>query len=379
MKIRLKIFSILLVFVIFFETAVSSTLKEYQSKLKSIEKNKQRTQQKIVEVKKQQQQVLSQIEGLDRKIDKVEKKIRSLRANIASVEHKILRTEAELKEEEKRREMYYEKFKERIRCIYELNTVSVSYIEMLLDSQNLSDFFTRMYLFNDIIEYDKQILNEYTKSIETIKNKKEELVLLKEDLSREKREFENYQASLLAEQNEKKKLLSELEKEQDKLEKMLDSLEEISNELSKKIKEILARQKTKRIYKGGKLLWPLEGYYGITSYFGMRFHPILKKNKMHTGIDIAAPYGASVLAAADGDVILAGWVSGYGKTIIIDNGSGISTLYAHLSSINVAVGQKVKKGEIIGYVGSTGYSTGPHLHFEVRINGDVTDPLNFLK
>lgn len=115
------------------------------------------------------------------------------------------------------------------------------------------------------------------------KNKKEELVLLKEDLSREKRELENYQASLLAEQNEKKKLLLELEKEQDKLEKMLDELEEISNELSKKIKEILARQKTKRIYKGGKLLWPLEGYYGITSYFGMRFHPILKKTKCTQG------------------------------------------------------------------------------------------------
>lgn len=100
---------------------------------------------------------------------------------------------------------------------------------------------------------------------------------------------------------------------------------------------------------------------------------------MHTGIDIAAPYGASVLAAADGDVILAGWVSGYGKTIIIDNGSGISTLYAHLSTIKVSIGQKVKKGETIGYVGATGYATGPHLHFEVRINGDVTDPLNFLR
>ncbi|WP_039764773.1 murein hydrolase activator EnvC family protein [Caldicellulosiruptor sp. F32] len=376
---KLKIVILFLVFVLFFESAISDTLKDYQNKLKSVEKNKKKTQQKITEIKNKQQQVLDQIDDIDREIDKTKSQIDLLKNNILIVENRIKDTQEQLQHEQAKKEAYYQKFKDRIRAIYEMNNVSVSYIEILLDSKNLSDFFTRMYLFNDIIEYDKQILNEYAKSIENIKKKKTELVLLRQDLNNKKAELEKYQNSLIVEQQEKKKFLSDLEKEQDKLENMLDELERVSNELSKKIKEILARQKTKRIYSGGKLLWPLEGYYDISSYFGMRFHPILKKNKMHTGIDIAAPYGTRVLAAADGDVILAGWVSGYGKTIILDNGSGISTLYAHLSSINVSVGQKVKKGECIGNVGSTGYSTGPHLHFEVRINGDVVDPLNYLK
>ncbi|WAM34601.1 murein hydrolase activator EnvC family protein [Caldicellulosiruptor morganii] len=368
-----------LVFVLIFEVAVSDTLRDYQNKLKSVEKDKKVTQKKIVEIKNRQQQLLDQIDEIDKKIDRTKNQIEFLKNNILIVENKIKNTVKQLQIQQAKKEAYYQKFKDRIRAIYEMNNVSVSYVEILLDSKNLSDFFTRMYLFNDIIEYDKQILNEYTKTIEEIKKKKTELVLLKQDLNEKKKELEVNQYSLIAEQQEKKKLLTYLEKEQNRLEKILDELEEISNELSKKIKEILAKQKTKRIYSGGKLLWPVDGYYDITSYFGMRFHPILKKNKMHTGIDIGAPYNARVLAAADGDVILAGWISGYGKTIILDNGSGISTLYAHLSSINVSVGQKVKRGECIGNVGSTGYSTGPHLHFEVRINGDVVDPLNYLK
>lgn len=376
---KLKSLIFFLIFVLFFEGALSDTLKDYQNKLKSIEKNKKKTEQKIAEIKNKQQQVLDQIDDIDKKIDETKSQIELLKNNIFIVERKIKDTQNQLQQERAKKEEYYQKFKERIRVIYEMNNVSVSYIEILLDSKSLSDFFTRMYLFNDIIEYDKQILNEYTKTIESIKAKEAELILLKRDLNSKKIKLENYQNSLIAEQQEKKELLSNLEREKDKLESILDELERVSNELSKKIKEILARQKTRRIYSGGKLLWPLDGYYEISSYFGMRFHPILKKNKMHTGIDIAAPYGTRVLAAADGDVILAGWISGYGKTIILDNGSGISTLYGHLSSINVSVGQKVKKGECIGNVGSTGYSTGPHLHFEVRINGDVVDPLNYLK
>lgn len=368
---------IIFAIILLFEYAISDTLKDYQNKLKNVEKNKKETQKQIVEIKNMQKVVLNQIDSIDKNIDETMQKINNLNNNITIVENKIKKTQIELQNAENRKRQYYERFKERIRAIYELN--NISYIEVLLDSQNLSDFFTRMYLFSNIIEYDKQILNEYTKTINEIKEKKNELLKLRADLNTKKAQLEAYKSSLLSEQEQKKKLLSQLEDQKDKLEQMLDELERVSNELSKKIRDIIAKQKTKRIYKGGKLLWPLDGYYEITSYFGMRFHPILKKNKMHTGIDIGAPYGAKVLAAADGDVILTGWVEGYGKTIILDNGSGISTLYAHMSSINVSVGQKVKKGDVIGRVGATGYATGPHLHFEVRINGDVTNPLNYLK
>jgi murein DD-endopeptidase MepM/ murein hydrolase activator NlpD len=124
------------------------------------------------------------------------------------------------------------------------------------------------------------------------------------------------------------------------------------------------------------MIWPVNGT--VTSGYGYRIHPILGKRILHTGIDIAAASGTSIWAADGGTVIYATWVSGYGNTVAIDHGGGISTLYAHQSSMAVSYGQKVKKGQVVGYVGSTGYSTGPHLHFEVRVNGTPVDPMGYL-
>ena len=234
---------------------------------------------------------------------------------------------------------------------------------------------------NELIIFIDETKNISLKEIKEIleEAKKNNLIAVSQLLQKEKAELESEKKELQIQQENKKMLLSQLESQQDKLEQMLDEMEEISQEISKKIKQILAQQKTKRKYVGGKLAWPLEAEYPITSYFGMRFHPILKKTKMHTGIDIGAPYGSNILAAADGEVITAEWVPAYGLTVIIDNGSGIVTLYAHMSKILVHKGQVVKRNNVIGRVGSTGYSTGPHLHFEVRINGDVVNPLSYLK
>jgi murein DD-endopeptidase MepM/ murein hydrolase activator NlpD len=125
------------------------------------------------------------------------------------------------------------------------------------------------------------------------------------------------------------------------------------------------------------MIWPAPSSHNITSYYGNRFHPVLKKYKMHTGIDIGAPSGSSVIAANKGVVIVAGWQSGYGNTVIIDHGGGIATLYAHCSRLLVSTGQSVDSGSVIAKVGSTGLSTGPHLHFEVRKNGATVNPLQY--
>ncbi len=132
-------------------------------------------------------------------------------------------------------------------------------------------------------------------------------------------------------------------------------------------------------YANGKLVWPVPGYYSISSPFGYRIHPVYKTKKLHTGIDIPAPYGTIGVAAGDGTVIYAGWISGYGNSVIIDHGGGISTLYAHNSSILVSKGKSVKKGEPVVKLGSTGLVTGVNLHFEVRINGTPVDPEPYVR
>jgi murein DD-endopeptidase MepM/ murein hydrolase activator NlpD len=124
-------------------------------------------------------------------------------------------------------------------------------------------------------------------------------------------------------------------------------------------------------------MWPVVG--NMVSGFGMRYHPILHVMRMHTGIDIAAPYGTLVKAADGGQVIQAGYDGGYGNTILVYHGGGFATWYAHLQGFNCSVGQFVARGQVIGFVGSTGLATGPHLHFEVRINGEPQNPLQFLQ
>ena len=132
-------------------------------------------------------------------------------------------------------------------------------------------------------------------------------------------------------------------------------------------------------YTGGQLAWPIPGYNNITSNYGMRIHPIYHVPKLHTGIDVGAPKGASFVAAEDGVVILAKYNGGYGNCVIINHGNGITTLYGHGTSILVSNGQTVKRGQPVLTVGSTGTSTGNHAHFEVRKNGSPVDPLPYLK
>ena len=129
----------------------------------------------------------------------------------------------------------------------------------------------------------------------------------------------------------------------------------------------------------GSMMWPCPSCHTITSEFGWRYHPIYHTQKYHSGVDIGASYGASIVAADGGTVITAGAVSGYGNCVVINHGNGITTLYGHMSSIAVSSGQKVSKGQTIGYVGSTGNSTGPHLHWEVTVNGVRQNPLNYAR
>ena len=209
------------------------------------------------------------------------------------------------------------------------------------------------------------------------------------DLSRQKLEKEKKELAVIAEtqtrtartlQNTKKLRESFIEKLSEEEQQLQNKIDEINTQYEIINKQILAAamEGLDTQYIGGELAWPVPGYTRITSNYGMRVHPITHQYKLHTGVDIGAPEGANFIAANDGIVVRSEMNIAYGNMVIIDHGGGISTLYAHGSEILVQVGQTVKRGEPILKVGSTGYSTGPHAHFEVRINGITVNPLPYI-
>ncbi len=247
---------------------------------------------------------------------------------------------------------------------------NISSSDVLLDT---------LYLIKETIAVDikliKSLSQEYIeleKNTKLLNEEKVKLAKYKTELNKQQK----YYNSLLEKRRE---LLAKYNQEIAKTKQDIDYYEDIQKEKYEELKKyIIKSQALNRNlkYSGGRFLWPTTSNL-ITSYFGYRVHPIYRTTRFHSGIDIGAPYGAPIYAAEAGKVILASYYDGYGNCIIIDHGDGVSTLYAHCSSIIVKVGQYVSKGQIIGYVGSTGNSTGPHLHFEVRIKGNPVNPLNY--
>ena len=174
----------------------------------------------------------------------------------------------------------------------------------------------------------------------------------------------------------KNNYINELTEEEKQVQEKIDTYDE---EIAKLDNEIYALMNLNVDYTGGIMLWPAPGYTTITSTFGYRIHPIFGLQRFHSGLDIAVPLGTSVLAANSGTVIKTAYSSSYGNMVMIDHGGGIVTAYAHLSEFVANVGDEVEKGTVIAKSGSTGWSTGPHLHFEVRVNGEYVDPTDYLK
>ena len=250
-------------------------------------------------------------------------------------------------------------------------------MDIILKSRNLSEFLSSYYVISEIAETDKELLEDLTEKKKTIdltkqklENEKKKLATIMENQTRMANTLQNTKQM-------RQNFISKLSEDEKNLQSKIDEINAQYEEVNKQILE-LAQQGLDTAYIGGELAWPVPGYTRITSKYAMRVHPITGQYKLHTGVDIGAPTGANFIAANDGVVVKAGMNTAYGNMVIIDHGGGISTLYAHGSEILVQVGQQVKRGDPVLKVGSTGYSTGPHAHFEVRINGVTTDPLPYI-
>lgn len=255
---------------------------------------------------------------------------------------------------------------------------NVDFVVILLNTKSPEIFLDCIYILKQSIKEDVELINLLNYKQKELIQKNQELIQLNKQLKsvEEKlKQEKKYYSSIF----EKRQLL--LKKYQQEIQKTKEDIqyyETIQKEKYEELQRYIVRNINRnRVYRSGKFLWPTTSSI-VTSYFGYRVHPIWGTTRFHAGIDIGASYGEPIYAAADGVVIFAGWYDGYGYTVIIDHGSGISTLYAHCSSINVYKGQTVYRGQVIARVGSTGNSTGPHLHFEVQINGNPVNPLNYL-
>jgi murein DD-endopeptidase MepM/ murein hydrolase activator NlpD len=350
----------------------TSEINNKQSELNNIEGEIKALDKTIRDKESSKKQIINDLNYLNDNIRNLSSEITDLDGDIAGYEDQIAQLEVELTETKATLDERTETFYSRLRVMYK--SKDIGYFEILFGAEDIEDLLTRMDMLKLLVEHDTNLMQQLSDNIDQLAAIYAELEESKTSLlgSREKlddkQENLNGQVSVLGE----KKV--QLAKDLDALESQVDNLNDDADQLT----SVIEKLKLEAIYVGGVMTWPAPGIYRITSPFGYRIHPILNTRKLHTGIDIGAPQGTRIVAAQAGTIIYSDWYGGYGLVIMIDHGGGIVTLYGHNSKLVAKVGQKVEKGQLVSYSGTTGMSTGPHLHFEVRENGQYVDPLKYV-
>lgn len=331
------------------------------------------TKKELNEGKKKENALTKEIKSLEGQIGAVEKEINTLQGSIGETKNKINTVKRELEVVEKEMDEQNDSLEKRLCAMY-MNG-DASFLEILLGSESITDLMANVDLVQTIYENDVEVLRTMEVQHQQIETKKKELETLQANLVAEQQRESQKQQSLQASRGEVANLRQQVAEENQLIQEDLDQQQAAANEVTAWLK---ARQTTTAYEGSGKLGWPAPGVARTTSEYGYRVHPILKTKKLHTGLDIGAPSGTTIVAAEQGTVIKAGWNNSYGYMVMIDHGGGIVTLYAHNSSLIVKEGARVSRGTPISYSGTTGMSTGPHLHFEVRNNGNYENPRNWL-
>lgn len=351
----------------------AKSTRELRRDLSGIRSQIRETKAQIRETKRREIRITDEIDAVEARLLRAESRLAAVKDRLAylATEREILVNR--IAETEKRLNVRRQLLGKRLRDNYIRG--NVSYIEVLLRSRSMHDYLSRSYYVERIVESDIELVRGIKADQRQLIQDKLRLEVQAAEQKRLRVELEAQAAEYRASVELKRGLLHEVRESRENMEEALDELEETSRQIEARIR---ALQQTPR--GRARLLRPWTGSFGspadgpITSGYGMRFHPILRRYRMHTGVDIGAGYGSPIRAAANGEVILAGHMRGYGNTVIVDHGGGVSTLYAHCSDILVSEGQNVQKGQTIARVGSTGLATGPHLHFEVRHNGTPVNP-----
>lgn len=373
-----------LMFLYSLSPAYADSLQWKKQQLYRVRKNLKTIKKRLRQTNIREKDISRQLHRTQTQIRTLKDDIQYLNSKISTSRSDIRRLRAELADLQKRHSEKQAILQKRLRDIYMHD--DNSFLEVLMGSANFSEFINHTDYLSKICEADEQLIKTLRIEQEAIRFKQREINNKYSRMLSYRGRLKMKRTSLENIERKRQELLNEVEKQRRYYQNKKYELEEHTHELEQEVQQMIrAYQRRNRTNSSGSrtahstgvFRWPVNGT--ITSDFGWRVHPVYGTSRYHTGIDIGVPYGRAIKAADGGTVIYSGWCGGYGYTVMIDHGKGIISLYGHCSRLFVSKGQSVAKGQVISAVGSTGVSTGPHLHFEVRQNGVPVSPWGFLR
>ena len=345
----------------------------------ALKKQRAELQKQLKAIQADKSKALDQKALLEQQINATQAEINNIAAQITQYDQLIAQKETELAATEEKERAQYELFCKRVREMEEQG--EVSYWSILFSSDDFSDLLDNAMMVEEIMDYDNQVMNELIAIREQIEADKTALETARQEQKDAKAEQEAAKAELKSQQSQVDALITEISGQESQVKAAEAKLQAAANAADAEIRAAekeLASQIANVPSESG-FLWPLPGRYNLSSLYGSRKHPVTGKANNHTGIDVPAPSGTSILACKSGVVTPSTYNNSYGNYVVVSHSDGTSTLYAHMSRRNASKGQTVSQGQVIGYVGTTGSSTGNHLHLEIRVNGSRRDPINYFQ
>lgn len=352
-------------------TALADDLEE---QLQDLQEKAAQQQEITNEAQARVENLSEKLRVLQEEVDAATSEYNDVKGRLDKVQSDIYENTELLNKTEKELKVKNKKLAKRVRDIY-ING-QISYVDVLFGAKDFSDFLTRMDILKRIIKHDYDLIMKVKADREIVMNTKAKLEKDKADVELLVADAEIKQKNMLDKKQAQQVLLDKAEYDRDVSQQAYEEIMAASEEITRMIQRSQMVGGSYVAGGSGAMIWPLNG--PITSEFGWRTHPIFGTQRYHSGLDIGGDYGLPIVAAASGTVIHSGWISGYGYTVIIDHGGGITTLYGHNESLLVGEGESVSQGQTIAMCGSTGNSTGPHCHFEVRENGEPVSPYSYL-
>ncbi len=373
--------------------ATKEELADAKNKMTALEQEKKKTEAVLQSLETLKNDAAAYMRKLDAQLESLGDELSQLETDILAKEERIIATQAELEEARRAEKNQYESMKLRIKYMYEKG--DSSYLDLLMESGSLSELLNRAEYITKISEYDRRQLDAYAATKERIAATEEALeaehaalLAMQEEteakhaaveqlLSAKQKELSEYESRIAAAEGQLSEYQKDIEAQEDAIKAIEAEIRRQEEEARKKA--AAAGQSYKTISLGDiKFIWPCPSSGRITSGFGGRSSPTAGASSNHQGIDIGAPTGTDIVAAAAGEVVVSTYSYSAGNYVMVSHGGGVYTVYMHASKLLVSAGDSVKQGQVIAKVGSTGYSTGPHLHFGVRVNGTYVNPSQYV-